>query len=91
MRRLINLLSYDFWIKLWRVSHLCGCSCLDVSGIPRDSTMVSELRFDEGFDWLLMSKVFLQEVFRRNILVSMQTTTAVQVQVCADERASISG
>ena len=61
MRRLINLLSYDFWMKLWCVSHLCGCFCLDVSGIPRDSTIVSELRFDEGLDWLLVSKFFLQE------------------------------
>ena len=48
-------------MKLWCVSHLCGCSSLDVSGTPRDSTMVSELRFDEGLDWLLVSKFFLQE------------------------------
>jgi len=49
-----------FWVRMWCLSYLCGCSCLDVGGLTgslRDPTMVSELRFGDGSDRLLVSKV----------------------------------
>ncbi|KEH38428.1 hypothetical protein MTR_2g070860 [Medicago truncatula] len=55
-------IALRFWIRVWRLSHLCGCFGLDVGGPPRDPTVVSELWFDEGFDRLLLSKVLLTKV-----------------------------
>jgi len=55
-------IALRFWVRVWRLSHLCGCSGLDVGGppgSPRYPTVVLELWFDEGFDRLLVSKVLL--------------------------------
>ena len=42
-----------FWVRVLCLSHLCGCSGLDADDpqrSPHDPTMVSEPRFDEGYD-----------------------------------------
>ena len=46
-------IALRFWVRVWRLSCLCGCSSLDVAGppsSPSDPTVVSEPRFDEGYD-----------------------------------------
>jgi len=46
-------IALRFWVRVWCLSCLWGCSSLDVDGppsSPRDLTIVSEPRFDEGYD-----------------------------------------
>jgi len=46
-------IALRFWVRVWHLSCLCGCSNLDVDSPLRsshDPTVVSEPRFDEGYD-----------------------------------------
>ena len=61
-------IALRFWVRVWCQSLLCGCPSLDVGGLHRsshDTTMVSELRFDEGYD-------------RDSRSIAQKTATAVQ-------------
>jgi len=56
----INPLTLRFLVKVCRLSHLCGCSTLDVggpSGSLRDLTVVSRAQFDKRYDQPLCRRV----------------------------------
>jgi len=46
-------IALRFWVRVWCLSYLCGCSSLDVDSLPSspcDPTVVSEPWFDEWYD-----------------------------------------
>jgi hypothetical protein len=70
-----------FWVNVWCPTRLWSCSwtkCWWSPGYPLVTQQWYQSRwFNEGFDRLLVSKVFPTKVVRRRVLLS--TTTVVQV------------
>ena len=67
--RIHKPIALRFWVRVWCLSHLCGCSSLYMSGppgSPRDPTVVSKSSFDERFDRVesLLDKECLSGWFR---------------------------
>jgi len=78
-------ITLRFWVRMWCLSHLCGCSGLDVggpSGSPRDPTDVSELWFNEGFDQLFVSKVLLTKGVQATGSVVCRDNGDTSINVC---------
>jgi hypothetical protein len=81
-KRIHKLNALRFWIKVWWLTNLYGCSesYVDIPNIPLITQHWYQNRwFDEGFYRLLVLKVFLTKVIRWRVPLSA-AATAVHVQ-----------
>lgn len=85
VKHFICPIALRFWVRMWCLSHLCGCSGLDVGGpssSPRDPTVVSESWFNEGFDRLFVLKVLLTNGVQAAGSVVCEDNSGTSISVC---------